>query len=107
MNRHGRGCKQRKGRRTEQGFSLIELLVVVLVILILSAVAIPNLFRSRIAANESSAVSSVRQIVTAEALYSASWGSWLRIHFGQSGGTVSRMRRREPPQPTLVSLTTC
>ncbi|MBV9574588.1 MAG: prepilin-type N-terminal cleavage/methylation domain-containing protein [Acidobacteriales bacterium] len=53
------------------GFSLIELLIVVAIILIIAAIAIPNLLRARIAANEASAANSVRQIATAEISYSA------------------------------------
>src|SRR5438270_12285261 len=59
----------------EQGFSLIELLIVVAIILIIAAIAIPNLLRSKIAANESSAVASLRTITTAETTYASSWGS--------------------------------
>lgn len=55
------------------GFSLIELLIVVAIILIIAAIAIPNLLRARIAANESSAASSVRSIATAEVTYSAAY----------------------------------
>jgi type IV pilus assembly protein PilA len=53
----------------EKGFSLIELLIVVAIILIIAAIAIPNLLRARIAANESSAVSSIRTVNTGEATY--------------------------------------
>src|SRR5438034_10628077 len=52
-----------------KGFSLIELLIVVAIILIIAAIAIPNLLRARIAANESSAVSAVRFINTGQFTY--------------------------------------
>jgi prepilin-type N-terminal cleavage/methylation domain-containing protein len=55
--------------RKQKGFSLIELLIVVAIILIIAAIAIPNLLRARMAANESSAVASVRTINTGMVTY--------------------------------------
>jgi len=56
-----------------RGFSLIELLIVVAIILIIAAIAIPNLLRARIAANEASAANSIRKIATAEVAYATAF----------------------------------
>ncbi len=60
-------------RRNSSGFSLIELLIVVAIILIIAAIAIPNLIRSRIAANQSSAAASLRTLNTSNITYASTY----------------------------------
>ena len=74
--------------RTEKGFSLIELLIVVAIILIIAAIAIPNLLRAKMAANEASAVGSVRTINTGAVTYSSTYGAGYPPALSNEGGTV-------------------
>src|SRR5687767_15515591 len=62
-------------KKNQKGFSLVELLVVVIIIAIVAAIAIPNLLASRRAANEASAISSLRTIHSAEVTYFATSGA--------------------------------
>jgi type IV pilus assembly protein PilA len=77
-------------KKTKQaGFSLIELLIVVAIILIIAAIAIPNLLASRMSANESSAAQESRNITTAEVVYSTQYNigyAATLTSLGDSGG---------------------
>lgn len=81
----------------EKGFSLIELLIVVAIILIIAAIAIPNLLRSRMAANEASAVSGIRTITTAENAYNATYPS---IGYSCSLSSLGPPASGQPPSST-------
>lgn len=61
-------------RKTSAGFSLIELLIVVAVILVIAGIAIPNFIRSKMRANEAGAVANIRTITTASVVYNTTYG---------------------------------
>src|SRR6266581_3408187 len=77
----------------KKGFSLIELLIVVAIILIIAAIAIPNLLRSRIAANEASATSTMRTVNTAEVTFASTYNSGF-------SDTLRRLAAPASGQPT-------
>jgi len=79
-------------RNKEKGFSLIELLIVVAIILIIAAIAIPNLLRSKIAANQASAVGSLRTLNTACIAFSTSFAAITAI---DAAWRRARLRRSE------------
>lgn len=75
----------------DKGFSLIELLVVVSIILIIAAIAIPNLLRARMAANESAAAANIKNIRDAQGTY--------LVTYGTSVGFASSLAQLGPGAP--------
>jgi type IV pilus assembly protein PilA len=75
--------------RRERGFSLIELLIVVTIILIISAIAIPNLMRSKMSANEAAAIGALKALTESAVMYSNSYGGFPHTisNLGPSGGS--------------------
>jgi type IV pilus assembly protein PilA len=76
-------------QKSSLGFSLIELLIVVTIILILAAISLPNWLKARMAANQASAVQSLRTISSAEITYSATYSQGFASSLAQLGPPTS------------------
>jgi prepilin-type N-terminal cleavage/methylation domain-containing protein len=90
-------------KRKQTGFSLIELLIVVAIILIISAIALPNLIVARMSANEASAVQSLRTIQSAETAYSTTFPAvGFSVNLSDLGGGTGATCTATPTQACLL-----
>jgi type IV pilus assembly protein PilA len=91
-------------RNRQKGFSLVELLIVVFIILVIAAIAIPNFLRARMAANESSAVAALRTINTSEVVYAGTYGGGFSTNLASMGSGGAPCTTATIPTPTAACL---
>jgi type IV pilus assembly protein PilA len=91
-------------RNRQKGFSLIELLIVVCIILVIAAIAIPGFLRARMAANEASAVTSMRTINTAEIVYNTTFAAGFSPSLASLGSGGTPCTFSTIPTPTASCL---
>ena len=89
-----------RARRLSSGFSLIELLIVIAIILIISAIAIPRLLRSRMVANEASAVASLRTLCTVQVNYQSTY----QVGYAPSLAALGPQAPGTPPSASNAGL---
>jgi type IV pilus assembly protein PilA len=98
--------EKRQAGHNSGGFSLIELLVVVAIILIIAAIAIPQLLRARIAANEAAAGENLRTLTTASMAYSSTWNNGFPpslAALGGPGGVPATCNQADLMDPTITT----